>query len=551
MIRKLMQLFRPQASRSGGWYEPLLVESPGLGPVVTPRSAMRHPIVFQCVNIIAGDMGMMPLHKMVRRGEEDVIDSGHWIEHLFNVGPNDIQTYGVWMENAMRDVLLWGNHCSAIVRLPDGGAELLPLNPDNTYYQWNRDLQMYFIRTTLNNGAWALPYHSVFHIRHLPWEAAGETGGSGFWGIDIVRVLNEIIGGGLELIRHGNAVMGNSANPGGVITLERQMSKEAVTNFRSEWYNQHGGSVNAGRVALLEPGMAWHAITTSNKDLQLIDQRTFDRQLQATIFNLPSFKVNGWENASTRANVEESQIEYIQSVLGRWMHQFVHEIHRKMFSISQVRTDRTWMEFYKDHVLMPTKKERYEIGAIGISNKMITRNEFRKSERLPPVEGGDEFENPQPGADPSQTQQQTDPQQQPPEEQNDETEARIRDQMEHQTGLFLKAVRGRLQSGVKSKDFQKWLRNLREELPTMARQYYHDPCAVAQTCGVGADYRQVIEDFGVTLSCFWSAVDDAGGKSNLILTAKQSEPLFDSVRSDIVSRIMEPSKCLKISMSTT
>lgn len=364
------------------------------GVRVNSVTALSHGPVWQAVNILAGDVGQLPLHVMQVKGRNREKFRAHPVEWLFNSEPNATQTPAIWKETMMAWALLWGNACCYIER--DGSGRpigLLPLLPDRTEpravdYNTGSGEQFEFviIESWINGKLEKFLYEDIYHVRGLATD--------GFWGLSAVQVCKNAIGHGMALEKHGNKLFSNGAMPSGVLEHPAKLSPEARKNIRDEWYAVHGGLSNAQKIALLMEGMKFSPISMSSRDSQWMEDRKFDREMVASLFNLPAFKLNALENSAVRANLEEQNRDYFNTSLSRHLNKFREEAERKLLTYNERRSGRVFLRWYPEAFLRGDTKSRFEAYGIAITHRFMSPNEVREKEDMNPYDGGDEFLNP-------------------------------------------------------------------------------------------------------------------------------------------------------------
>lgn len=383
------------------FFESVAGRESAAGVAVSPRSVLAHPWVWQAVKILTGDIGQLPVHKMRRRfvdGQQYVEkDSGHVVHRCLNYGPNDYQTPSQWKETVMHDALLYGNHVSLVSRDATGRLTLTPLPPQGLSYS-QPELGRFYIRSVWNGREVTIPYDEVFHIRGLA--SAGNDGcdgsyqASGFWGLPVISMLRDALGSGLAMIEYGASLFKNNGRPSGVLKFPGAYNAEAARNLRKEWQEIHGGSRNAGKVAVLYEDGSFVPIAMTNDEAQLLDLRRLDREVVASVFNLPPYKLGGLENSAVKANVAEQNRDYITRTITYWTNKFSEEIHRKLFRYREQAGDRHFVQWDFSKFLEADIQARYTALSTAITAKIINPNEARQREGLNPYEGGDEFINP-------------------------------------------------------------------------------------------------------------------------------------------------------------
>lgn len=465
------------------------------GVRVNPHTALSHGPVWQAVNILAGDVGQLPLHVMKISGRDREKFRTHPVEWLFNGEPNATQTPAIWKETMMAWALLWGNACCYIER--DGAGRpigLIPLLPDRTGpkavdYRAESGEQFHFvvIESWIDGKREPFLYEDIFHIRGLATD--------GFWGLSAIEICKNAVGHGMALEKHGNKLFSNGATPSGILEHPNKMTKEARGNLRDEWYEVHGGPNNAGKIAVLWEGMKFHPISMSSRDAQWMEDRKFDREMVASLFNLPAFKLNALENSAVRANLEEQNRDYFNTSLSRHLNKFKEEAERKLLSYNERRTGRVFLRWFPEAFLRGDTVSRFQAYGVAITNRFMSPNEVREKEDMNPYEGGDEFLNPaieqtrrgEETAGDKESDPTTDEQQQ-------QLAQRL---LSRQVAALLETEAKALEKSVSAsppRNFCSWASNYYEHYPEMAANFVEIAGEIALNSGFGrANWKKAIE----------------------------------------------------------
>lgn len=89
----------------------------------------------------------------------------------------------------------------------------------------------------------------------------------------------------------------NSAEPGGIITVQRQLSDPQWREMVERWGEQHKGLANAHRVAILE-NATWASNSYSQKDMQFVQLRLESRDELYEAFGMPKSTMGVTENVN-------------------------------------------------------------------------------------------------------------------------------------------------------------------------------------------------------------------------------------------------------------
>lgn len=105
----------------------------------------------------------------------------------------------------------------------------------------------------------------------------------------------------------------NSAEPGGIIQIDRVLGDDEFDMHVQRWRSQHRGVAQAHRVALLEAGMTWVDRKYTNKDMQFAELRSVSREIIREAFGIHPHMLGLSEDVN-RANAEAAEV-----VFARWL----------------------------------------------------------------------------------------------------------------------------------------------------------------------------------------------------------------------------------------
>ena len=375
------------SSGANFWYEAFPGSSNDTGVRVNGYTALTNCHVWRALNVLAGDVGQLPL-KLFRKvsGTSQEVEDHPAINALRD-GPNPWMNPGVWKETMMWAAPLFGNSASWVYMPNPRTMHLVPLRSDRFSIDVHDEMtgDFNFVYTDRNNNRIPIDYREVVHIPGLS--------SNGMWGISLLDVARNVIGQGLALEKYVNVSFRNGNKPSGIVKHPGKPSDEARGNFRREWDQIHQGVENAHKVALLAEGMDYVAFNTNMEASQTEELRRLDREFVAELFGLPLFKLNSMEHSSTRSNTEQQQMEYLQGSLLRWLNRFAEEFRRKLLTESE-RRQGYYFRWITEALLRGDTPSRFSAYGVAIQHRIMNPNEVREKEDMPPYKGGDEFGNP-------------------------------------------------------------------------------------------------------------------------------------------------------------
>ncbi|MDX2702156.1 phage portal protein [Streptomyces sp. PA03-6a] len=105
----------------------------------------------------------------------------------------------------------------------------------------------------------------------------------------------------------------NSAEPGGIVQVDKRLSDEEFEEFRTRWAEQHRGLANAHRVGVLENGLEWVDRKYTMRDMQFAELRDASRETVREAFGFPKPLLGAVDDVN-RANADAAD-----AVFARWL----------------------------------------------------------------------------------------------------------------------------------------------------------------------------------------------------------------------------------------
>ena len=376
-----------QAGMRLGWLSSMLGGSTraSSGQLVTPQSAMALPTLQTCVSTIAESVAQLPLEVYERKedgGREPATE--HPAYNLLKHHPNEWQTPFESREYSQTCLGLRGNSYSYIER--DGRGHptaLIPLNPGDVQVFKGPDLKPYYSI----EGAEPVPARFIHHVRWVSLDKY--TGLSPIAlhanSIGYAQALEEY---GAKSFLHGTALSGVLERPKEAPAIKDQAAVDELTN---QWQAKFGGAANPGKVALLQEGMTFKALSMSNVDAELIDALKLAGADIARIYKMP-LPMIGFMEAATYNNVENLQIQFVIYTLMPWLRRHEQALQRDLLLPSD--RGRYYIEFNIGGLLRGNQEARFKAYAVARQWGWLSVNDIRRLENLPPVEGGNIYLQP-------------------------------------------------------------------------------------------------------------------------------------------------------------
>lgn len=379
------------------------------GRGVTETAAMSVSAVFRCVSIISGIIAGLPL-KVYRRTETGREEAPkHRVYPLLHDAPFPKRSLNgfVWRELWGLNVLLWGNHYSAIrydnaARIigfewfPPWNVTVLRANGRNTY------------QCTGEDGS----------IEYIPQEDMLHFAGPGFDGIQGLSRIRAFARNSVGIARIIEESAGNSyrqaSKLSGFATLPTRASPDAVKRFKAQFLGDYTGVGNHGRVVFGDQGTSFTPFQMSIVDLAIISALQWQVADISRFFGVPLHLLNDTEKSTTwGTGLSEQTLAFLIFTLEADIGRLESELNMKLFAGSDY-----YAEFDRGGLLAMDPLKAAQVAQTEISFGGQTTNEYRRKKNRPPVPGGDiAFRNstnvplttPAPGAAPAPAPKETQP----------------------------------------------------------------------------------------------------------------------------------------------
>ena len=362
------------------------------GERVDEKTAMQIATVYACVRLLAETVAGLPLHLYrytddIGNGKERAKD--HPLYKILYRQPNPEMTSFSFWETMVLQILLWGNSYAQVIR--DGKNNVLalyPLPPENVEVDRDEKGHIYYIYHAYtdevpgeNNKDIYFRSDEVFHVPGLSY--------NGLVGVSPIAMMKNSLGTTLAVEKYGSAFFKNGAQPSGV--LEHPGVLKNPEKIRENWSDVYGGANNAHKVAVLEEGMSYKAISLPPEDSQFLSTRQFGVNEICRIFRVPPHLVQDMEHA-TFSNIEHQSIDFVVHTLTPWLVRFEQAIIKDLLLPDE--QDDYFPKFNVDGLLRGDYQSRMQGYATGISNGFLSPNDCRRLENMDPIpaeQGGDDY----------------------------------------------------------------------------------------------------------------------------------------------------------------
>ena len=257
----------------------------------------------------------------------------------------------------------------------DGGQSRQPQG--ELYYTYTRSTEEN--PNFKDKGQIRLRREDVFHIPGLGFDS--------LVGYSPIARAKIAIGIALATEEYGGAFFKNGARPGEV--LEHPGVLKDPSKLREGWHAVYGGTMNTGRIIVLEEGVKYQQIAITPEEAQFLETRKFQIDEIARLYRVPPYMIGDLEKSSFN-NIEQQSIEFVKYTLNPWVVRWEQSLQKAL--LTDAERSNYFIRFKVGGLLRGVYKNRMEGYAIERQNGWLSANDIRSLEDMNPIEveeGGD------------------------------------------------------------------------------------------------------------------------------------------------------------------
>ncbi|HHK6028713.1 phage portal protein [Neisseria sp. P0008.S004] len=358
---------------------PFRGDSTPSGTAVTAEKALKLSAVWACVRLRAETISTLPLH--LRDGDGNIA-SDHPLYAILHDFPNaDMSAVEFWQAMTVSQDL-WGNAYARIFRNSIGNVIALePMDSESM--------------TVARLGNGALQYRYCKGGKTTKYDEAEILHFKGFSldglvGLSPIRYAADTLGGQMDANSSAAREFKNGLKAGGFLkTGERVLTEKQRADLKAGLF-EFSQPENAGKMMVLEAGMdvAGSSVRINPADAQLLESRYFGIEEICRAFSTPPPLIGHTNKASSWASSMESiNMGFLTYAVNPMLVRYEQTITRKLLKPAERSLYRP--KFSVEGLLRADSAARAAFYNQMLQNGVMSRNEVRRLENLPPVDGGD------------------------------------------------------------------------------------------------------------------------------------------------------------------
>lgn len=350
---------------------------------VSPNQAMAISSVQSAVRCISETTGILPFPIYQRDdkvGKKYARD--HYLWRLLNNKPNAWMTSQQFIETMTAWYLMFGA-ARAFKNSIDGKVkELLPIHPSRIRKEQDKNWNIKYTVNLIDGSTKVFAPEHIFEVSDLSIDAVN--------GMSRVRECALTFGLTKSMEEYAGTFFKNSSIPTGVLSTEQNVNAEDVKKIRESWKAGHAGGERRG-TAVLDQGFQFKTITQTAEESQQLESRKFQVTETARVFRLPPHKIGDLERA-TFSNIEQQDLDFVKGSMMPHFRRWENAVDTQL--IKESDQDKYYSKINDRALLRGDSNSRGAFYLRMRQGKIMTANEIRDLEDLPPINGGDILENP-------------------------------------------------------------------------------------------------------------------------------------------------------------
>lgn len=369
---------RRLTARDGELYEAFGGSETWAGENVTTQGALNLSAFWACTRVTSQTVASLSLNVFEKQKDGTKVPvPGHELQGLLHDSPNSMQTAMEFWEGRVLGLCTTGN---GFAEKAYSGDRLVALNPMPAHTQVER-LKSGELEYTFDDRGKSekLPESKVFHLKAF---------GDGDVGMSPVQYARQTLGSAIAAERAAGQMFSKGMRAKGFFTFPGKLTPEQRAQAKANFADRYSAK-DAPGVGILEGGVDFKAVNISPKDAEMILNRRFNVEEVCRWLGVPPIIVGHSADGQTMwgTGVESIMRTWFTLSLRAQLKRIEQAIHKRLLTPEERL--RYSVKFNYEDLLRSDSAARATFYTSLLNAGVMTINEVRKLEGLPPVAGGE------------------------------------------------------------------------------------------------------------------------------------------------------------------
>ncbi len=351
------------------------------GISVSDDRAMQVSAVWACVQYITNSVCSLPIdfYKKSANGRKLITD--HALNDLFHVSPNALMKPRDFRKAMTMQLCLWSNAYAEIFWSGDRPVAIVPLRPGRMTPFLNDGVLTYHYN--MEQGVRVYSKRSILHLKGF--------GSDGIVGLERTNYARPTLGLSVSADTYASKQFANGGRSGGgYLMFDEFLTEKQRTNARNLYEGMSETAFNKGKLWILEGGVKYETDTLNPDTMQMLETRRMQLGEIARFFGVPEVLIGvSGATSSWPASFEQQLLSFLTFTLQDYIDEWETAIYDSLLSPRDKR------KIIVDHdtsgFIKMDSTARAQLQSTWVQNGLKTRNEIRKINNDPAVNGADDL----------------------------------------------------------------------------------------------------------------------------------------------------------------
>lgn len=204
-----------------------------------------------------------------------------------------------------------------------------------------------------------------------------------YYGMSPLQAVTYAYDINMNMNKYETGIFSNMGRPEGTLETDQILGEDEFDRLKAQWTQKYGGTGNAGKTAILEKGVKYHAIALSPREMSFLTGRKLTKE---EIFNAYGIPLGLFSEESNRANSEMANFNYMSGTISPKHRRVEGKLNEFVLPLYDERLFCAFEDCIPSNETLDHKRRIDNVNA-GI----ITRNEARMEEGMEDLEGLDDI----------------------------------------------------------------------------------------------------------------------------------------------------------------
>ena len=366
------------------------------GRQVSVDEASSLPAVMACIRLRAETAASLPVRLFEQDGDQlqAPVNYKDQVAILSREPNSDMTAFQLWY-HVFSSLDGWGGAYLLKAKAKGRVESLYPLDPSRVIPRVEDGELVFYVRNSAYGGRQPHDPKGTRLTRSDILYIPGLLLNDPYIGVSPISVHRHMLGNALAQQEYAGRYYANDGSPGGVISVQGQLTKEKRDEIKEAWEARHRGASASHRVAVLSGGAEFNSVGINLRDAQFIEGQLSSTQDVCRIFGVPVGLLDA-HGFSVRTTPEEDMSRFalrLSPTLRRV--ESAIETDKDLFPDgpgSRFSDADPVVRFDTNHLVRADQSKRFASYTAARQGGWMSANEIRAFENLPPVEGGDEVQ---------------------------------------------------------------------------------------------------------------------------------------------------------------